>query len=69
MPLGQPAHWMVLARLMFSQGQAAVRTARPTTIKTKTRGVTLMVNRILDLLEFKNQASQYFAGNQRCPGV
>ena len=25
--------------------------------------------RVLDLLEFKNQASQYFAGNQRCPGV
>ena len=23
----------------------------------------------LDLLEFKNQASQCFAGNQRCPGV
>ena len=25
--------------------------------------------RVLDLLEFKNQASQHFAGNQRCPGV
>ena len=25
--------------------------------------------RVLDILEFKNQASQYFAGNQRCPGV
>ena len=25
--------------------------------------------RDLDLLEFKNQASQCFAGNQRCPGV
>ena len=25
--------------------------------------------RVLDLLEFKNQASQFFAGNQRCPGV
>ena len=25
--------------------------------------------RVLDLLEFKNQASQSFAGNQRCPGV
>ena len=25
--------------------------------------------RVLDLLEFKNQASQWFAGNQRCPGV
>ena len=25
--------------------------------------------RVLDLLEFKNQASQYFTGNQRCPGV
>ena len=25
--------------------------------------------RVLDLLEFKNQASQCFAGNQRCPGV
>ena len=25
--------------------------------------------RILDLLEFKNQASRRFAGNQRCPGV
>ena len=24
--------------------------------------------RVLDLLEFKNQASQYFAGNQRCRG-
>ena len=25
--------------------------------------------RVLDLLEFKNQASQCFAGSQRCPGV
>ena len=25
--------------------------------------------RVLDLLEFKNQASQRFAGNQQCPGV
>ena len=25
--------------------------------------------RALDLLEFKNQASKCFAGNQRCPGV
>ena len=25
--------------------------------------------RDLDLLEFKNQASQCFAGNQRCPAV
>ena len=25
--------------------------------------------RVLDLLEFKNQSSQSFAGNQRCPGV
>ena len=25
--------------------------------------------RVLDLLEFKNQASQCFAGNQKCPGV
>ena len=25
--------------------------------------------RLLDLPEFKNQASQCFAGNQRCPGV
>ena len=25
--------------------------------------------RVLDLLEFKNQASQCFVGNQRCPGV
>ena len=24
---------------------------------------------VLDLLEFKNQASQCFAGNQQCPGV
>ena len=24
---------------------------------------------VLDLLEFKNEASQCFAGNQRCPGV
>ena len=25
--------------------------------------------RVLDLLEFKNKASQYFVGNQWCPGV
>jgi len=25
--------------------------------------------RVLDLLEFKSQASQHFAGNQQCPGV
>ena len=25
--------------------------------------------RVLDLVEFKNLASQCFAGNQRCPGV
>ena len=25
--------------------------------------------RVLDLLEFKNQASQCFVGNQQCPGV
>ena len=25
--------------------------------------------RVLDLVEFKNQASQCFAGNQQCPGV
>ena len=25
--------------------------------------------RVLDLLEFRNQASQRFAGNQQCPGV
>ena len=25
--------------------------------------------RVLDFLEFKNQASQRFADNQRCPGV
>ena len=25
--------------------------------------------RVFDLLEFKNQASLCFAGNQRCPGV
>ena len=25
--------------------------------------------RVLDLLEFKNQASQCSSGNQRCPGV
>ena len=25
--------------------------------------------RVFDLVEFKNQASQCFAGNQRCPGV
>ena len=29
-----------LARLPFSQGQAAVRTTPPTAIKTKTRGIT-----------------------------
>ena len=34
-----------LARLLFSQGQAAVRTRPPIAIKTKTRGVTWMVNR------------------------
>ena len=45
MPLGQPAHRTPLARLSFSQGQAAVRTAPPIAIKTKTRGVTWMVNR------------------------
>ena len=39
-PLGQPAYQTALARLPFSQGQAAVRTAPPTAIKTKTRGVT-----------------------------
>ena len=33
-PLGQPAHRTTLARLLFSQGQASVRTAPPTTIKT-----------------------------------
>ena len=31
--------------LPFSQGQAAVRTAPPTTIKTKTHGITWMVNK------------------------
>ena len=25
--------------------------------------------RVLDLLEFKNEASQHFAGNQRCPSI
>ena len=25
--------------------------------------------RVLDLLEFKNQVSQHFAGNNQCPGV
>ena len=69
MPLGQPAHRTALARLPFGQGQAAVRTTPPTAIKTKTHDFTSMVNRILDLLEFKNQASQCFAGNQRCPSV
>ena len=124
-PLGQPA----LARLPFSQGQAAVCTTPPIAIKTKTHGVTWIVNRthtvciiqtfeilkwqlffqnafvgchylsapslkmdtenttacrvpfhdsmpsfmnfrrVFDLLEFKNHASQCFAGNQRCPGV
>ena len=39
-PLGQPAHRTPLARLPFSQGQAAVRTAPPIAIKTKTHGVT-----------------------------
>ena len=39
-PLGQPAHRTMLARLLFSQGQAAVRTAPPIAIKTKTCGVT-----------------------------
>ena len=29
----------------------------------------LNFRRVLDLLEFKNQASQCFAGNQWCPGV
>ena len=27
------------------------------------------ISRVLDLLEFKNQASQRFASNQQCPGV
>ena len=45
MPLGQPAHRTTLARLPFSQGQAAVCTAPPTAMKTKTRGVTWMFNR------------------------
>ena len=44
-PLGQPTHRTALACLPFSQGQAVVRTAPPTTIKTKTRGVTWMVSR------------------------
>ena len=39
-PLGQAAHQTALACLPFSQGQAAVRTAPPTAIKTKTSGVT-----------------------------
>ena len=29
----------------------------------------LNFKRVLDILEFKNQASQCFADNQRCPGV
>ena len=29
----------------------------------------MIFRRVLDLLEFKNQASECFAGNQRCPGV
>ena len=29
----------------------------------------LNFRRVLDSLEFKNKASQCFAGNQRCPGV
>ena len=40
MSFGQLAHQTALARLPFSQGQAAVRTEPPTAIKTKTRGVT-----------------------------
>ena len=68
-PLGQPAHRTLLACLPFSQGQAVVRTTHPTTIKTKTCGITWMVNKNFDLQEFKNQTSQCFAGNQRCPGV
>ena len=36
---GEPSHRTPLARLPFSQGQAAVRMAPPTTIKTKTRDV------------------------------
>src|SRR5215216_4711943 len=39
-PLGQPAHRTPLARLPFSQGQAAVHMVPPIAIKTKTRGVT-----------------------------
>ena len=39
-PLGQAAHQTALARLPFSQGQADVRTAPPTAIKTKTCGIT-----------------------------
>ena len=31
--------------------------------------VNLRTGRVLDLLEFKNQASKCFAGNQQCPGV
>ena len=65
--LGYHAHHTALARLPFSQ--AVVRTTPPIAIKTKTNGVMWMVNRILDLLEFKKQASQCFAGNQRCRGV
>ena len=42
-PLDQPAHRTALARLPFSQ--AAIHTALPMAIKTKTRGVTWMVNR------------------------
>ena len=45
MPLGQPAHRTALAHLPFSQGQEVVRTAPPIAIKTKTCGVTWMVNR------------------------
>ena len=39
-PLCQPVHRTALAHLLFSQGQAAVRTTPPTSIKTKTRRVT-----------------------------
>ena len=35
MPLGQPTHRTPLARLPFSQGQAAVRTTPPIAIKMK----------------------------------
>ena len=44
-PLDQPAQRTLLARIPFSQGQAAVRTTPPTTIKTNTRGITRMVNK------------------------